>query len=191
MTTLTLQQAFEACQKNETAWLNCKAELAAAEQEYQEQVLAGDDRIPGRMQKLRDIMDVKKWEINQAAGRYIRSHEAVQRISIRNRLNDFMQAHGTELAATLAPELMGLSQQPALLTGHALDRSAHYLREALSVWLSTGEEINYAAEDSDILTAIGFRPDAASVDDSREKFTPAQNMIFSRKSAQLASRQSV
>ncbi|EEC7947668.1 Polarity suppression protein, partial [Escherichia coli] len=27
--------------------------------------------------------------------------------------------------------------------------------------------------------------------DSREKFTPAQNMIFSRKSAQLASRQSV
>jgi hypothetical protein len=31
---------------------------------------------------------------NQAAGRYIRSHEAVQRISIRNRLNDFMQAHG-------------------------------------------------------------------------------------------------
>ncbi|HBA2896101.1 TPA: Polarity suppression protein, partial [Escherichia coli] len=27
--------------------------------------------------------------------------------------------------------------------------------------------------------------------DSREKFTPAQNMIFSRKSAQLTSRQSV
>ncbi|MBB6838613.1 phage polarity suppression protein, partial [Escherichia coli] len=26
---------------------------------------------------------------------------------------------------------------------------------------------------------------------SREKFTPAQNMIFSRKSAELASRQSV
>ncbi|HDT6531137.1 TPA: Polarity suppression protein, partial [Raoultella ornithinolytica] len=92
MTTLTLQQAFEACQKNETAWLNRKAELAAAEQEYQEQVLAGDERIPGRMQTLRDIIDVKKWEINQAAGRYIRAHESVQRISIRNRLNDFMQA---------------------------------------------------------------------------------------------------
>ncbi|WP_446667608.1 phage polarity suppression protein, partial [Klebsiella pneumoniae] len=66
MTTLTLQQAFEACQKNETAWLNRKAELAAAEQEYQEQVLAGDDRIPAIMQELRDIIDVKKWEINQA-----------------------------------------------------------------------------------------------------------------------------
>ncbi|MQA51680.1 phage polarity suppression protein, partial [Klebsiella pneumoniae] len=63
MTILTLQQAFEACQNNETAWLNCKAELAAAEQEYQEQVLAGDDRIPGRMQTLRDIIEVKKWEI--------------------------------------------------------------------------------------------------------------------------------
>ncbi|NBG64126.1 phage polarity suppression protein, partial [Klebsiella pneumoniae] len=103
------------------------------------------------------------------------------RISIRNRLNDFMQAHGTELAATLAPELMGLSQQPALLTGHALDRSAHYLREALSVWLSTGEEINYAAEDSDILTAIGFRPDAASRVDNQEKYTPAQSLIYARR----------
>lgn len=79
-----------------------------------------------------------------------------------------MQAHGIELAATLAPELMGLSKQPALLTGHALDRSTHYLREALSVWLSTGEEINYAAEDSDILTAIGFRTDAASRVDNQE-----------------------
>ncbi|MCP3209652.1 Polarity suppression protein, partial [Klebsiella pneumoniae] len=47
MTTLTLQQAFEACQNNKTAWLNRKAELAAAEQEYREQVLAGDERIPG------------------------------------------------------------------------------------------------------------------------------------------------
>ena len=188
MTTLTLQQAFEACQKNETAWLNRKTELAAAEQEYQEQVLAGDDRIPGRMQTLRDIIDVKKWEINQAAGRYIRAHEAVQRISIRNRLNDFMQAHGTELAATLAPELMGLSQQPALLTGHALDRSAHYLREALSVWLSTGEEINYSAEDSDILTAIGFRPDAASRVDNQEKYTPAQSLIYARRRTELAGR---
>ncbi|MDS6630734.1 phage polarity suppression protein [Klebsiella michiganensis] len=118
MTTLTLQQAFEACQKNETAWLNCKAELAVRRAGISGTGAGtGDDRIPGRMQTLRDIIDVKKWEINQAAGRYIRSHEAVQRISIRNRLNDFMQAHGTELAATLAPELMGLSQQPALLTG--------------------------------------------------------------------------
>ncbi|HBQ1520428.1 TPA: Polarity suppression protein, partial [Klebsiella pneumoniae] len=94
MTAITLQQAFEACQNNKTAWLDRKAELAAAEQEYREQMLAGDERIPAIMQELRDIMDVKKWEINQAAGRYIRSHESVQRISIRNRLNDFMQAHG-------------------------------------------------------------------------------------------------
>ena len=49
MTTLTLQQAYDACQTNKTAWLNRKAELTAAEQEYQEQVLAGDERIPGRM----------------------------------------------------------------------------------------------------------------------------------------------
>ena len=30
MTTLTLQQAYDACQTNKTAWLNRKTELAAA-----------------------------------------------------------------------------------------------------------------------------------------------------------------
>lgn len=52
--------------------------------------------------------------MNQAAGRYIRSHEAVQHISIRDRLNDFMQQHGTALAAALAPELMGYSELTAI-----------------------------------------------------------------------------
>ncbi|HAS0774872.1 TPA: hypothetical protein I4D54_05315 [Enterobacter hormaechei] len=33
----------------------------------------------------------------------IRSHDKVHRISIRNRLNDFMQAHVAELATGLAP----------------------------------------------------------------------------------------
>nr|VXZ81525.1 Phage polarity suppression protein (Psu) [Klebsiella pneumoniae] len=98
-----------------------------------------------------------------------------------------MQAHGTELAATLAPELMGLSQQPALLTGHALDRSAHYLREALSVWLSTGEEINYAAEDSNILTAID-----SGLTRLRgwiiRKIHPAQSLIYARRRTELAGR---
>ncbi|MDM2801026.1 Polarity suppression protein, partial [Citrobacter sp. Cpo109] len=84
-------------------WLKRKAELADLEREYREQLLAGDEQIPRRMQDLRDNIDVKKWEINQAAGRYIRSHEKVQHISIRNRLHDFMQQHGAELAATLAP----------------------------------------------------------------------------------------
>lgn len=99
MTTLTLQHAFQACQMNKTAWLNRKAELTAAEQEYREQMLAGDERIPVRLQELREIMDIKKWEVNQAAGRYIFSHEEVQRISIRNRLHEFMQQNGAELAA--------------------------------------------------------------------------------------------
>lgn len=129
---------------------------------------------------------MKKWEINQAAGRYIRSHENVQRISIRDRLNDFMQAHGAELAATLAPELMEIKNQPAMLKSRALDRSMTYLREALSVWLAAGNEINYSAQDNDILTAIGYRPDAPSRDDNREKFTPAQSMIYARRRAEMA-----
>nr|WP_269216612.1 phage polarity suppression protein [Escherichia coli] len=182
---MTLQQAFDACQTNKTAWLNRKAELTAAGQEYQELLL--DDNASGsrRLRMLRDIIDVKKWEINQAAGRYILSHEEVQRISIRNRLHDFMQQNGAELAATLAPELMGIKNQPAMLKSRALDRSVAYLREALSVWLAAGNEINYSAQDNDILTAIGYRPAAPSQDDHRENFTPAQSMIYARRRAEM------
>lgn len=79
--------------------------LADAEQEYGELLATGESNSSRNLQTLRDIIDVKKWEINQAAGRYIRSHEDVQRISIRSRLNDFMQTHGAELTAALAPEL--------------------------------------------------------------------------------------
>lgn len=92
------------------------------------------------------------------------------------------------LAATLAPELMGIKNQPAMIKNRALDRSMVYLREPLSVWLAAGNEINYSAQDSDILTAIGFRPDAASRDDNRQKFTPAQNLIYTRRRAELAAR---
>lgn len=144
-------------------------------------------RIHGQLlQMLRDIINVKKWKINRAAGRYIRSHEEVQRISIRNRLNDFMQAHGTALAAALAPELMNYSGQHPAVQHCAMQHSFDYLREALQVWLSAGEKINYSAKDNDILKAIGFRPDAASRDDSREKFTPAQNLNYTRRRAELA-----
>ena len=48
----------------------CECLFIITEREYREQLLAGDE-----MQNLRDYIDVKKWEINQAAGRYIRSHE--------------------------------------------------------------------------------------------------------------------
>jgi hypothetical protein len=50
-----------------------------------------------------------------------------------------------ELAAALAPELMNYSGQPSAGQRCAMRRSLDYLREALSVWLSTGEEINYSA----------------------------------------------
>jgi hypothetical protein len=182
VTTLTLQKAFEACQANKSAWLQRRDELKQTEQAYREQ-LAGSGRS---LQTLREMIDVKKWEINQAAGRYIRSHEEVQRISIRNRLNDFMQAHGAELAAALAPELMNYSGQHPAIQRCAMQHSLDYLREALQFWLAAGEKINYSAQDNDILTAIGFRPDAASRDDNREKFTPAQNLNYTRRRAELA-----
>lgn len=185
MTTLTLQKAFEACQANKSAWLQRRDELKQAEQAYREQ-LGGNDHSGRSLQTLREIIDVKKWEINQAAGRYIRSHEEVQRISIRNRLHDFMQAHGAELAAALAPELMNYSGQHSAIQRCAMQHSLDYLREALQVWLAAGEKINYSVQDNDILTTIGFRPDAASRDDCREKFTPAQNLNYARRRAELA-----
>ena len=151
-----------------------------------ELLVTGENNRTRSLQTLRDIIDVKKWEINQAAGRYIRSHEDVQRISIRNRLNDFMQVHGAELTAALAPELMGYNNQHPAVRHCVMQHSVDYLREALSVWLAAGGKINYSAQDNDILTAIGFRPDVASRDDNREKFTPAQNQNYVRKRAELA-----
>lgn len=94
MTTMSLQQAFEVCQNNKAAWLQRKNELAAAEQEYL-RLLSGEGRNVSRLDELRNIIEVRKWQVNQTAGRYIRSHEAVQHISIRDRLNDFMQQHST------------------------------------------------------------------------------------------------
>ncbi|EIW8579160.1 TPA: phage polarity suppression protein [Klebsiella aerogenes] len=185
MTGPTLQNAFEACQTNKAAWMNRKAELVATELEYRD-LLLDDATGSRRLQTLRELIDIKKWEINQAAGRYIRSHEEVQCISIRNRLHDFMQQNGAELAAALAPELMGVKNQSAMIKNRALDRSLAYLREALSVWLAAGNDIGYSAPDNDILTAIGYRPDAPSRDDNRETFTPAQNMIYTRRRAELA-----
>ncbi|MEG5351003.1 phage polarity suppression protein, partial [Enterobacter hormaechei] len=37
-----------------------------------------------------------------------------------------------------------------------------------------------------ILTAIGFRPDAATRVDNQVKYSPAKNMIFARRRAELA-----
>jgi len=145
---MTLLQAAEACQNHRAAWLSKRAEP--------------EGMSPG-------TAEVKKEELRKAAVKYIRSHEVAQRISMRNRLDEFMQLHGTELAAALAPELMHIRNLPEHLQHRALDRSAHYLRNALSVWLAAGEDIHYAAQDSAMLTAIGFRPDAAAREDIQQQ----------------------
>ncbi len=97
-----------------------------------------------------------------------------------------MQANGAELAAALAPELMNYSGQHSAIQRCAMQHSIDYLPEALQVWLAAGEKINYSAQDNDILTAIGYRLDAASRDDSHEKFTPALSLNYTRRRAELA-----
>jgi hypothetical protein len=63
----------------------------------------------------------------------------VQHISISDRLDEFMQAHGDILASILAPELMDISGQSDRMKERAVDRSLIYLREALLVWLTGGK----------------------------------------------------
>jgi len=81
---------------------------------------------------------------------------------------------------------MNYSGQHSAVQRCAMQHSVDYLREALLVWLAAGDKINYSAQDNDILTAIGFRHDAASCEDSHEKFTPAQNLNYTRRRAELA-----
>lgn len=118
----------------------------------------------------------------------IRAHEDMQRISIRNRLDDFMMSHGAELAAVLAPELMGYHGQHSTIKQCVMQHSMLYLREALVIWLARGEKINYSAQDSELLSAAGFSPDEASRADNREKYTPTQNQNYVNKRAELAVR---
>lgn len=63
-----------------------------------------------------------------------------------------MQAHSSELAATLALELMNYSGNHSVVQRCAMQHSVDYLREALEVWLAAGEKINYSAQDNDNLT---------------------------------------
>lgn len=97
-----------------------------------------------------------------------------------------MQAHGAELAAAFSNELKNYSGQHSAVQRYAMQQSVDYLREALQVWLANSEKTYYSAQDNDILKAIGFGSDAASRDDNREKFTPAQNLNYTRRLAELA-----
>nr|WP_280643817.1 phage polarity suppression protein [Buttiauxella brennerae] len=108
----------------------------------------------------------------------MRSQEVVQHISIGNALGAFMTQNGAVLVCTLAPELMGINKLPASVSELAIRRATHYLGEALRDYLVTGPEIHYTAENSDILTAIGFRPEKASRADNQQKYTPAQNHVY-------------
>lgn len=173
-----LEQAFETCQKNKSDWMSSKSALARAEMALKEHELTSTRYEPDAVQALRDDIDLKKWAVNQSAGRYIRSHETVQRISMRRQLHAFMQVSGDALVAALAPELMYLRELPEIVRERALDRAAASIREALSVHLASGRDIHYAQDDRDILTTIGFRPDRASREDSRAKYTPEQCQIF-------------
>jgi len=76
-------------------------------------------------------------------------------------------------------------QLPASVGELAIRRAVHYLGEALREYLATRPEINYTGEHSEILTAIGFRPDAVSRLDNQQKYTPAQNHVFTHRLAEL------
>lgn len=188
MSDTPLQQAFAACQANKTTWQNKKDELAAAETTLDDMLVPGASRNAEKIRYLSECIDIKQWEITCAASRYIRSHEKVQHMSICHSLRAFMKQNGAALVSTLAPELMGINQLPASVSELAIRRATHYLGEALRGYLTTGPEIQYTEGNSDILTAIGFRPDAASREDSQQKYTPAQNHVYTQRLAALSRR---
>ncbi|EIT2526971.1 Polarity suppression protein, partial [Salmonella enterica] len=64
MESTALQQAFDTSQNNKAAWLQRKNELAAAEQEYL-RLLSGEGRNVSRLDELRNIIEVRKWQVNQ------------------------------------------------------------------------------------------------------------------------------
>lgn len=97
-----------------------------------------------------------------------------------------MTQNGAALVNTLAPELMGINQFPAAVREVAIRRATHYISEALRGYLITSQEINYTAENNDILMAIGFRPDAASRVDNQQKYTPVQNRVYAHRQAELS-----
>lgn len=86
---------------------------------------------------------------------------------------------------TVSIDKLKVNQCAGIVMQHSLD----YLREALQIWLAAGEKINYSAQDKDILMAIGFRPDAVSCDDNREKFTPAHNLSYTHRRVELVAYQ--
>ncbi|AIA70993.1 Bacteriophage polarity suppression protein [Pectobacterium atrosepticum SCRI1043] len=95
---------------------------------------------------------------------------------------DSGEQNGAALVNTLAPELMGTAAVREL----AIRRATHYIGEALRGYLATSNEINYSAENNDILTAIGFRPDTASRVDNQQKYTPVQNRVYAHRQAELS-----
>jgi len=167
MSRTTLEQAFNACQNSKNAWLTCRAGWEKAEMALKERELTGLSHDPEALQMLRDVADQRKQEVKQSARQYIHAHEAVQDISMQQQLRAFMSEHGKVLADVLAPELMHMDSQPEWVRLRALDRAMARIREALSVYLAEGINIEYAQDDSDILTGIGYRPDRASRTDKQ------------------------
>lgn len=101
---------------------------------------------------------------------------------MRRQPHSFKPVSGDVLVAALAPELMHLRVQPEIVR----ERVAACIHEALSVHLASGRDIEYAEDDREILTTIGLRPDRASRDDNRAKYSSEQRQIFMcRQAAQI------
>lgn len=98
-----------------------------------------------------------------------------------------MVSHGAELAAALAPELMGYHGQHSTVNNASCSiQCCICVKPSWSGW--SEEKNNFSAHNSELLTAAGFRPDAASRADNREKYTHAQNQNYVIKRAELAAR---
>ncbi len=140
---------FWGLQNNKAAWLQRKNELAAAEQD-----ICGF--CPGKAETSAAWTNYAYYRSQKMAGESGRRSlysfaEAVQHISIRERLNDFMQQHAQHWRPHWHRSWWAtVSWRPCPKLCHtACHRCPAW---SPSVLLAKGEKINYSAQDSDILT---------------------------------------
>ncbi|MFC0229098.1 phage polarity suppression protein [Serratia aquatilis] len=185
MSSSQLQSAYDNYLATETVWKHKKEQREEAQAQLTKLLENGPPYNDVQLRYLREFIDVKQWEITLSAGRVLRAHDSVQRISVREQLNTFMQLNGEALKSGLAPVLMKLARSSGAKRIEIMSETLGFIQEALQVYLAAHPDIHYTAEDSDILTAVGPYPDITAMNDNQRFYTPVQSHTYAQRKSAL------
>lgn len=180
-----LQSAFDKYQTTNTAWKDRKEQQEEAKNQLTQLLENGPPYDDVQLRYLREFIDVTQWQITLSAGSVLRAHSSVQHISVRKQLSTFMQQNGEALTSALAPVLMKLSRSSGAKRNEVMRDTLEFIQEALQRYLVTPPDIQYVAEDSDILTAVGLYPDTSAMNDTQRFYTPSQSHNYAHRKAAL------